>query len=84
MPNYGIRTLKNLIMKDIDIQYIKANYEIIFCGKVQDCVERRKNLRVTQFQMSYKIGVSLSTIQNFERYQCKSGYLIYAYNRLLS
>jgi predicted transcriptional regulator len=70
-------------MKNIDIKEIEANYEILFCGKVQDCVIKRKNLGVTQFQMSYKIGVSLSTIQNFEKYQCKNGFLIFAYNKIL-
>lgn len=70
-------------MKNIDIEEIKANYELLFCGKVQDCVIKRKNLGVTQFQIAYKIGVSLATIQNFESYKCKNGYLIYAYKKLL-
>ena len=70
-------------MKNIDIEQVKARYEIIFLGKVQDCVIKRKNLGVTQFQIAYKIGVSLSTIQNFEKYKCKDGFLIFAYNNLL-
>lgn len=71
-------------MEIIDIEQIKANYEILFCGKVQDCVIKRKNLGVTQFQIAHKIGVSVATIQNFESYKSKNGYLIYAYNKILN
>jgi predicted transcriptional regulator len=71
-------------MKNIDLEHIKADYEILFCGKVQDFVIKRKNLGITQFQMARKLGKSLSTIQNFERYGCKDAFLLFGYKKILS
>ena len=71
-------------MKNIDLQTIEANYELIFCSKVQKCIEIRKNLGITQSQIAFKLKKSLSTIQNFESFKCKDGFLIYAYKQLLS
>lgn len=62
---------------------MQAEYELLFCGKVQDLVIIRKNLGITQFQMSYKLGKSLSTIQNFETYKCKDAFLLFGYKKIL-
>ena len=70
-------------MKDIDLEDIKAHYEMLFCGYVQDLVIKRKKLGVTQFQMSYKLDKSLATIQNFESYKCKDYFILFAYKKLL-
>jgi len=63
---------------------LQADYEILFCGKVQDLVIRRKKMGITQFQMSRKLGKSLSTIQNFERYGCKDAFILFGYKRILN
>ena len=69
-------------MKQTDLQTIEADYELIWCSKVQNAVLKRKKLGITQFQIAYRLGKSVSTIQNFENYKCKDGFLIYAYNTL--
>ena len=71
-------------MQDIDLEDIKAHYEMLFCGHVQDLVIKRKKLGITQLQMSYKLKKSLATIQNFETYKCKDYFLVFAYKKLLT
>ena len=70
-------------MKHIDIQDIESNYELKFNGNVQDLVLMRKNLHISQMEMSRIICKSLKTIQNFESYRCKDYFLIFAYKEIL-
>ena len=71
-------------MKTLDIENIRSDYLHLFHFKALQVIEIRKNLRVTQFEMSYKIGVSLKTIQNFENHRCFDSFLIFAYRELLN
>lgn len=66
-------------MKTTNIEHIRSDYLHLFHFKVLQVIEMRKKLRVTQFTMSHKIGVSLKTIQNFENHRCFDGFLIFAY-----
>lgn len=70
-------------MEDIDLQEISFYYDVKFFSKVQELTERRKNLRVTQFQIAHKLDKSLKTIQNFEALKCKDYFLVFAYTKLL-
>ena len=79
-----LTTRKMIRKKTTNIKEIRIDYELNFCGKVQDYVIMRKNLRVTQFDMSCEIGVSLRTIQNFESYKCMDYFILYAYKRILN
>ena len=69
-------------MQSIDKQKLILNYEILFCGKVQDLVIMRKNLRINQSKMAFYCSVSLKTIQNFENYKSKDAFLLYAYKEV--
>lgn len=70
-------------MQNINKEQLKANYEMLFFGKVQDLVIMRRNLLINQSRMAYYCGVSLKTIQNFENYKCKDSFIKYVYEQVL-
>lgn len=68
-------------MKDLD-NPIRADFEFDFCMKAQPLIRQRAQ-KFTQSQMAGKLGVSLRTIQNFEKYRTTDAYLIYGYRKVL-
>lgn len=71
-------------MQNAKQQELKSDYALFFYQKVQNVVIMRKNLRVTQAQMAFKTDKSLSTIQNFEKYDCMDYSLIFYYEQILN
>ena len=69
--------------KQIDIEVIKADFMLHWCGKVQDLTRLRKS-KMSQSEMATLSGRSLKTIQRFECYRSIDAELIFIYNRLLS
>lgn len=66
----------------IDIELVKADFQLIWCAKVQQLVIlRRSNL--TQSDMAFLTCRSLKTIQRFERYKSKDPELMYIYREIL-
>lgn len=70
------------MIKHADIESVKADFELHWCGKVQDLTTLRKS-KMSQSEMSELAGRSLKTIQRFENYKCKDAELMFVYNRLL-
>ncbi len=68
--------------KGIDIELIKADFELYWCGKVQDLTILRKS-KMSQTKMVELTGRSLKTIQRFENYKCHDPELMYIYNQIL-
>jgi len=67
-------------MENIENQ-IRNEYEWQFCKKAQPLIQwRRSNL--SQSEMAHKIGVSLKSIQRFERLKLIDYYYIFAYKSL--
>ena len=72
-------------MKNITIQQVKnfkIDFEMYWCGKVQDLVELRRT-KLSQSEMAVLTGRSLKTIQRFENYNCKDAELMYIYKHIL-
>lgn len=59
-------------------------YELLFYTKVQELTLKRKNLGISQSQMSFYLSKSLGTIQNFENYKCLDAYLIFGYKKIFN
>jgi|DEB0MinimDraft_6_1074348.scaffolds.fasta_scaffold195135_1 hypothetical protein len=70
-------------MQKSDIEVIKADFTIHWCGKVQDLTRLRKS-KMSQSEMATLSGRSLKTIQRFESYKSIDAELMFIYNRLLS
>ncbi len=68
--------------KGIDIELIKADFELYWCEKVQDLTILRKS-KMSQTKMVELTGRSLKTIQRFENYKCHDPELMYIYNQIL-
>lgn len=72
-------------MQNITIQQVnnfKIDFEMYWCGKVQDLVELRRT-KLSQSEMAVLTGRSLKTIQRFENYNCKDSELMYIYKHIL-
>ena len=64
---------------------MKEDFEIQAMARVQDFVEKRKDLRINQIEIAFKLKVSLKTIQNFENYKSlNNAYLFWGYENLLA
>ena len=64
---------------------MKEDFEIQAMARVQDFVEKRKDLRINQIEIAFKLKVSLKTIQNFENYKSlNNAYLFLGYENLLA
>lgn len=70
-------------MQTLNKEQLRFNYDALFYSKVQNLVEIRKTLRISQSMVAFRCGVSLRTIQNFENYKCKDAYLLFAYKQIL-
>ena len=68
-------------MQKTDIEVIKADFMMLWCGKVQDLTQLRKS-KMSQSDMAYLSGRSLKTIQRFERYKVFDLELMYIYKQL--
>ena len=71
------------MVKDIDIEGIKADFTMRWCGKVQDLTALRVTI-LSQSEMAELSGRSLRTIQRFENYNSMDAELMFIYNRVLS
>jgi hypothetical protein len=69
-------------MELIEIESIKAEFMMYWCGKVQDLTELRRT-KMSQSEMAFISGRSLKTIQRFESYKVFDPELMFIYNRLL-
>lgn len=69
-------------MKKTDVESIKSEFMMYWCGKVQDLTELRRS-KMTQSEMAFISGRSLKTIQRFESYKVFDPELMFIYNRLL-
>jgi hypothetical protein len=69
-------------MELIEIESIKADFMMYWCGKVQDLTELRRT-KMSQSEMAFISGRSLKTIQRFESYKVFDPELMFIYNRLL-
>lgn len=63
---------------------LRSEYQMRFYSKVQELTQKRKKLRVTQFQMSRLAGCSERKIQLFENYKSLDYYLIFIYESILN
>ena len=70
-------------MKTINNQDFKSSYATLFYIDVQQLVDIRKNMRITQSDIAFFSKVSLRTIQNFESYKSQNDYLRYVYTEIL-
>jgi hypothetical protein len=69
--------------KDVDIEAIKGDFMLHWCGKVQDLTSLHMT-KMTQSEMAELSGRSLRTIQRFENYNSMDAELMFIYNRVLS
>jgi hypothetical protein len=69
-------------MELIEIESIKADFMMYWCGKVQDLTELRRT-KMSQSEMAFISGRSLKTIQRFESYKVFDPELMFIYNRSL-
>jgi hypothetical protein len=69
--------------KDIDIEVIKADFMLHWCGKVQDLTILRRT-KMSQQEMSDLTDRSIKTIQRFENYKCKDAELMFLYKEILT
>lgn len=69
-------------MQQTDIEEIKAEFMVYWCGKVQDLTELRRT-KVSQSEMAFITGRSLKTIQRFENYKVFDPELMFIYNKIL-
>ena len=69
-------------MELIEIESIKADFMMYWCGKVQDLTELRRT-KMSQSEIAFISGRSLKTIQRFERYESKDPELMYIYREIL-
>ena len=69
-------------MELIEIESIKADFMMYWCGKVQDLTELRRT-KMSQSEMAFISRRSLKTIQRFESYKVFDPELMFIYNRLL-
>ena len=63
------------------LEILKADFELLWCGKVQALVELRRS-KMSQSQIAAMTGRSLKTIQRFENYKSKDAELAYLYKQL--
>lgn len=71
-------------MENITIQQVnnfKIDFEMYWCGKVQELVEMRKT-KLSQSQMAILTGKSIKTIQRFENYKSNNPELMFLYKRI--
>lgn len=71
-------------MKIVKNQDFKNNYLLLFYSKVQKLVQKRKNLHISQTEISRVTNVSLRKIQMFENYKSNDAYLLYCYKEILN
>lgn len=69
-------------MELIEIESIKVDFMMYWCGKVQDLTELRRT-KMSQSEMAFISGRSLKTIQRFENYKVFDPELMFIYNRSL-
>jgi hypothetical protein len=69
-------------MELIEIESIKTDFMMYWCGKVQDLTELRRT-KMSQSEMAFISGRSLKTIQRFESYKVFDPELMFIYNRSL-
>jgi len=69
-------------MQKAEIESIKADFMLHWCGKVQDLTMLRET-KMSQSEVAMLTGRSVKTIQRFERYKCFDPELMYVYNRIL-
>ena len=71
-------------MQNVTIQQVndfKIDFEMYWCGKIQDLVELRRT-KLSQSEMAILTGRSIKTIQRFENYESKDSELMFLYNRI--
>lgn len=64
-------------------QDFKTIYLLRFYNQVQELVEKRKLLRVSQKEIARITEVSERKIQMFENYNCTDHYLLFCYQQIL-
>jgi predicted transcriptional regulator len=69
--------------KHIDIELVKADFMLYWCGKVQDLTSLRKT-KMSQQEMADLTDKSIKTIQRFEKYKCFDPELMYLYKEILT
>lgn len=68
--------------KRVDIELVKSDFMLYWCGNVQSLTELRKT-KMSQQEMAELTSRSIKTIQRFERYKCFDPELMYIYNQIL-
>lgn len=68
-------------MQTTDIESIKTDFMMYWCGKVQGLTELRRS-KMSQSEMAFISGRSLKTIQRFEGYKVFDPELMYIYNSI--
>jgi hypothetical protein len=68
-------------MQTTDVESIKTEFMMYWCGKVQDLTELRRS-KMSQSEMAFISGRSLKTIQRFENYKVFDPELMFIYNSI--
>ena len=63
---------------------IKEQYELDVYGEIQYLTQVRVKTKMSQQELANKLNVNIKTIQRFESYNSKSGYLIFGYKQILN
>ena len=69
-------------MQTTDVESIKTDFMMYWCGKVQDLTELRRS-KMSQSEIAFMSGRSLKTIQRFESYKVFDPELMYLYSHIL-
>lgn len=69
-------------MQKADIESVKAQFSVIWCGKVQELTILRKS-KMSQNTMAFLSDKSIKTIQRFEKYECFDPELMFIYKSIL-
>lgn len=69
-------------MKNTTVSMLRSEYSAKLYTKIQALTSLRQS-KMTQQQIADLLGVSLSKIQRFERYDCEDCYLLWGYKKLL-
>ena len=70
------------IPKNQQIDILEADFEVLWCAKVQALTELRSS-KMSQSTMAAMTGRSLKTIQRFENYKSKDAVLLFLYRNIL-
>lgn len=82
--NSFINVTPNLAQMNIENQPLREQYLTLFYSKVQELAAKRDRLGISQQVVADTAGVSLRTIQRFERYNVLDGYILYVYEKMFA